>query len=104
MLEGLGRANAGKPFSFPAARIQAGSRTKRYQANMVVPIIPMLKEETNPVGRPAKPEAERASAHIQLRVRRDRKTAYVRASKGKGLAKWCFEHLDKASGYKEPER
>jgi len=44
---------------------------------------------------------EPADSQIQLRVQRSRKAAYVRAANksNRTLAAWCFEHLDKASGY-----
>lgn len=55
------------------------------------------------IGRPPLPASERADSQIQLRVTRKRKGAYVRsASKNKQtLAAWCFEALDKESGYVE---
>jgi hypothetical protein len=47
------------------------------------------------------PSAERADSQIQLRVTRQRKTAYVRAAtkKKQTLAAWCFEALDRQSGF-----
>lgn len=53
-------------------------------------------------GRPPKEEGEVAESNIHLRVTRDRKAAYVRkaSAAGQTLAAWCFEHLDKAAGYK----
>lgn len=53
------------------------------------------------MGRPPLPDSERADSQIQLRVTRSRKGAYVfAASKRKQtLAAWCFEALDKESGY-----
>jgi hypothetical protein len=55
-------------------------------------------------GRPPLPIGAAATSQIQLRVQTHRKAAYVRAANKKGLtlAAWCFEHLDKASGYTEP--
>ena len=52
-------------------------------------------------GRPPSVAGEPADAQIQLRVQRSRKAAYVRAANksDRTLASWCFEHLDKASGY-----
>lgn len=57
--------------------------------------------ETQPVGRPREIAGEPAESQIQLRVQRSRKAAYVRAANraNRTLAGWCFEHLDKASGY-----
>jgi hypothetical protein len=54
----------------------------------------------------AEPEDTRDESEIVLRVSRTRKSAYVRAAqrrekKPRTLAAWCFEHLDKASGYEE---
>lgn len=53
-------------------------------------------------GRPREIAGEPATSQIQLRVQRSRKAAYVRAANrtNRTLAAWCFEHLDKASGYK----
>jgi hypothetical protein len=68
----------------------------------------MQNDDDKPhMGRPPLPEDKRAGSFIQLRVKRERKAAYVRAAqrrakKPKTLAAWCFEHLDKASGYTEP--
>ena len=58
---------------------------------------------TTKIGRPTLPASERADSQIQLRVTRKRKGAYVRdASKKKQtLSAWCFEALDKESGYVE---
>ena len=55
------------------------------------------------IGRPPLPDSERADSQIQLRVTRKRKGAYVRAAskKKQTLAAWCFEALDKESGYVE---
>jgi hypothetical protein len=55
------------------------------------------------LGRPPLPASERADSQIQLRVTRKRKGAYVRAAsrKKQTLAAWCFESLDKESGYSE---
>lgn len=36
---------------------------------------------------------------IVLKVTTDRKAAYVRSTKGKTLASWIFDLLDKESGY-----
>jgi hypothetical protein len=49
------------------------------------------------------PEGERADSQIQLRVTRKRKAAYVRAAskKKQTLAAWCFEALDRQSGFLE---
>ena len=57
-------------------------------------------------GRPPLPKGTAASSQIQLRVQTKRKAAYVRAAnkKGQTLAEWCFEHLDAASGYEDPDR
>jgi len=59
-------------------------------------------EEPKGPGRPPFPEGQAAHSQIQLRVQKARKGAYVHAAnkKGQTLAAWCFEHLDKASGYK----
>jgi hypothetical protein len=56
-------------------------------------------------GRPPLPKGTAATSQIQLRVQTKRKAAYVRAAnkKGQTLAEWCFEHLDAASGYEDPE-
>jgi len=53
----------------------------------------------NKIGRPPKPDGEKADRHIILRVSSTRKGAYVESArkKGKKLSEWCFEHLDKAS-------
>jgi hypothetical protein len=53
------------------------------------------------MGRPPLPDSERADSQIQLRVTGKRKSAYVRAAnkKKQTLAAWCFEALDKNSGY-----
>jgi len=53
------------------------------------------------IGRPALPISERADSQIQLRVTRNRKTAYVRAAskKRQKLAAWCFEALDRQCGF-----
>jgi hypothetical protein len=58
---------------------------------------------TNVIGRPPLPASERADSQIQLRVTRKRKTAYVRAAskKKQTLAAWCFEVLDRQSGFLE---
>lgn len=55
------------------------------------------------IGRPPLPDSERADSQIQLRVTRKRKGAYVRAAskKKQTLAAWCFDALDKESGYVE---
>lgn len=52
-------------------------------------------------GRPPLPANQRADSQIQLRVTRKRKGAYVRTAtkKKQTLAAWCFEALDKESGY-----
>jgi len=57
----------------------------------------------NKIGRPPLPAGERADSQIQLRVTRKRKGAYVRAAtkKKQTLAAWCFEALDRESGYAE---
>ena len=57
----------------------------------------------NNMGRPPLPHGEAADSQIQLRVTRKRKSAYVRAAnkKKQTLAAWCFEALDKESGYSE---
>jgi len=57
----------------------------------------------SPIGRPPMPEGERADSQIQLRVTRKRKAAYVRAAskKKQTLAAWCFEALDRQSGFLE---
>lgn len=59
-------------------------------------------DEPSTRGRPPLPEGVAATSQIQLRVQTKRKAAYVRAASKKGLtlAAWCFEHLDRASGYK----
>jgi hypothetical protein len=61
----------------------------------------MTKQAT--IGRPPLPDSERADSQIQMRVTRQRKAAYVRsASKNKQtLAAWCFEALDRKSGFLE---
>jgi len=55
------------------------------------------------MGRPTLPKGEGADSHIQLRVTRKRKTAYVRAAskKKQTLAAWCFEALDREAGYSD---
>lgn len=55
------------------------------------------------MGRRPLPKGQAAESHIQLRVTRKRKAAYVRAAsrKKQTLAAWCFEALDKESGYVE---
>jgi hypothetical protein len=50
----------------------------------------------------ARGRRERAHSQIQLRVTRRRKAAYVRAAKGKPLAKWMFETCDREADYNEP--
>jgi len=57
----------------------------------------------NKMGRPPLPRGEAADSHIQLRVTRKRKGAYVRAANKKKLtlAAWCFAALDKESSYSE---
>ena len=62
-----------------------------------------MKKEAPQIGRPPLPASERADSQIQLRVTRKRKGAYVRAAtkKKQTLAAWCFEALDKESGYLE---
>ena len=57
----------------------------------------------NKMGRPPLPRGEAADSQIQLRVTRKRKAAYVRAAskKGQTLAAWCFEGLDRQSGFVE---
>lgn len=52
-------------------------------------------------GRPTHLPDEPAESQLQLRVQRSRKAAYVRAANksNRTLAAWCFEHLDKASGF-----
>jgi hypothetical protein len=57
-------------------------------------------------GRPPLPKGTAATSQIQLRVQTKRKAAYVRAAnkKGQTLAEWCFDHLDAASDYEDPER
>jgi hypothetical protein len=64
-----------------------------------------MNEPKHPGGRPPLPEGQRAESHLHLRVTRARKTAYVRAANVKKttLAKWCFGHLDAASGYKDED-
>ena len=54
------------------------------------------------IGRPPL-DSERADSQIQLRVQRTRKAAYVRAAQKEKqtLASWCFEALDKKSGYRK---
>jgi hypothetical protein len=53
------------------------------------------------IGRPPLPKGTAADSQIQLRVARKRKAAYVRAAnkKQQTLAAWCFEALDRESGY-----
>jgi hypothetical protein len=60
---------------------------------------------SRPIGRPPLPDGERADSQIQLRVTRKRKAAYVRAAgqKNQTLAAWCFESLDRESGYRPPK-
>lgn len=60
-----------------------------------------MKQEHNPVGRPALPEKKKAAEQIQLRVKGARKASYVRAAnkKQQSLAAWMFEQCDAASGY-----
>ena len=54
---------------------------------------------TNPKpGRPPR-ESESAVGHIHIRTTIDRKSAYVRAAKGKPLAEWMTEACDKAARY-----
>ena len=57
-------------------------------------------------GRPPLPKGTAATSQIQFRVQTKRKAAYVSAAnkKGQTLAEWCFDHLDAASGYQDPER
>lgn len=59
--------------------------------------------QTDKMGRPPLPKGQAADSQIQLRVTRKRKGAYVRAAskKKQTLAAWCFEALDKESGYLE---
>lgn len=61
----------------------------------------MNTDETKGPGRPRR-DATPADTQIQLRVTRERKGAYVKASRKNGttLANWCFAHLDKAADYK----
>lgn len=61
-----------------------------------------MKPETK-IGRPPLPASERADSQIQLRVTRKRKASYVRAAskRKQTLAAWCFEALDRESGYVE---
>jgi hypothetical protein len=63
----------------------------------------MQTNKFNRIGRPPLPDSERADSQIQLRVTRKRKAAYVRAAskKGQTLAAWCFEGLDRQSGFVE---
>ncbi len=62
-----------------------------------------MKTNEAKIGRPPLPASERADSQIQLRVTRKRKGAYVRAAskKKQTLAAWCFEALDRESGYVE---
>ncbi len=59
--------------------------------------------QTDKMGRPPLPKGQAAESQIQLRVTHKRKGAYVRAAsrKKQTLAAWCFEALDKESGYSE---
>lgn len=59
---------------------------------------PQPKKNKPGAGRPTK-EGEAATSQIFLRVTPRRKSAYVKAAAPRGLAEWCFEHLDKAAGY-----
>lgn len=53
-----------------------------------------------PRGRP--PIAgETATGHIHLRVTMERKNAYVRAARPRGLTEWAIEVLDKAAAAKK---
>jgi len=49
-------------------------------------------------GRPPR-ESETATGHIHIRTTLERKTAYVRAARGKPLAEWMTEACDKAARY-----
>jgi hypothetical protein len=64
-----------------------------------------MKNQEPTRGRPPLPKGTAATSQIQLRVQTKRKAAYVRAAnkKGQTLAEWCFDHLDAASGYEDPE-
>ena len=59
--------------------------------------------EKSKIGRPPLPKGQAAESQIQLRVTRKRKAAYVRAAskKKQTLAAWCFEALDRQSGFLE---
>jgi len=55
---------------------------------------------TNPKpGRPPR-ESESAAGHIHIRTTIERKTAYVRAAKGKPLTEWMTEACDRAANYR----
>lgn len=64
---------------------------------------PVANTIKHQIGRPPLPDSERADSQIQLRVTRKRKGAYVQAAskKKQTLAAWCFEALDRESGYVE---
>jgi len=51
-------------------------------------------------GRPPR-ESETATGHIHIRTTLDRKSAYVRAARGKPLAEWVTEACDRAAGYRQ---
>jgi hypothetical protein len=55
------------------------------------------KPERGP-GRPTQ-EAEGKTGHIHIRTTLRRKSAYVRAARGKALAEWMTEVCDRESGY-----
>lgn len=62
-----------------------------------------MKTSQPQLGRPPLPDDQRADSLIQLRVTRRRKSAYVRAAnrQKQTLSGWCFEALDRESGYRE---
>jgi len=51
-------------------------------------------------GRPPLPPAERANAHLHIRLPTWRKAGYLRAARKQksSLAEWCCLQLDKAAG------
>lgn len=61
----------------------------------------MNNDETKGPGRPRR-DAQPADAQIQLRVTKERKGAYVKASRKAGttLADWIFGQCDKGADYK----
>lgn len=50
-------------------------------------------------GRPPKPAAERASAHLHQRITHAQRRAYERAARAEGLptSRWVTTHLDRAA-------